>query len=219
MAIAKLQKGLLTQTKLLTIAKQLFSLKGYSETSIKEICEIAEEKTGTFAYYFKTKEKIVSQIYADLLMNCYSFINKKETRKMDSVEKNTIAALIYYLAIFESKNTIAFHYETIQRESIASYMGHQLTTRFHKQFVYDLKLDLDESELEDISLAEYGLRRELISKFIENPGNKTINDVVNKIHLYRARLMKMDENLMRAYLFNANEFVHKHDCSTIRFLI
>lgn len=219
MAIAKLPKGLLTQTKLLTIAKQLFFEKGYSETSIKEICEIAQEKTGTFAYYFKTKEKIVSQIYADLLMNCYSFVSKKENRKMDSLEKNTIVALIYYLVIFESKNTIAFHYETMQRESIESYMGPHLTTRFHKQFVYDLKLDLDESELDDILLAEYGLRREIVTKFIENPGNKTINDVVNKIHLFRARLMKIDENLMRAYLFNANEFIHKYDYSPIRFLI
>lgn len=217
MVVAKLNKGLQTQSKLMKVSKKLFYDNGYSKTSIKEICQNANESTGTFAYYFKTKDNLVSQIYAELLMKCYSFIGKKINRKINSVEKNTIAALLYYRAIFADKNTISFHQEINTRESIFEYIGHHLT-RVHKQFVVDLNLSLDETELEDIIKAEYGLRREIILDFIEKPKNRSITDIVNIVHIFRARLMQIDENLMRAYLFNANEFVNKFDCSEVRFL-
>ncbi|MBU4440544.1 MAG: hypothetical protein KJ779_13375, partial [Firmicutes bacterium] len=89
----------------------------------------------------------------------------------------------------------------------------------YHQFFKDLGKEIDEDEIDNIRFAELGLRRELILRFIENPGKKTIYDVITTMHLYRGRLLQMDETLTKSYLFNALEFEHKHDHSHIRLLV
>lgn len=64
-------------------------------------------------------------------------------------------------------------------------------------------------------MLKLGLRRELILQFIDNPDGKTIYDLVTTMHLYRGRLLQMDETLMKSYLFNALEFERKNDHSHI----
>ncbi|MPW27159.1 TetR family transcriptional regulator [Alkalibaculum sp. M08DMB] len=217
MGVAKFKKGLETRMRILHTAKKLFYDKGYHDTTVKEICDIADVKTGTFAYYFKTKDLLINAVYEDLLLKGNSFVAEKINRKINSVEKNTIVTFIYYMTIFKDERTISFHREVIGFESSADYLQKNLT-RMYQQILKDFKLNIDEIELDYIVTSEHGLRRELISKFIDNPKAKSIIDIIIYMLLFRARLFKIDENLMRAYLFNSNEFIRKNDFSSINLL-
>lgn len=59
-----------TRGRILEAARELFWLKGYPETSVAEILEKAEANSGSFYYYFKSKEKLLLSVldyYVDLL--------------------------------------------------------------------------------------------------------------------------------------------------------
>lgn len=217
MTVAKFKKGLETRMRILDTAKNLFYEKGYHAATVKEICDIADVKTGTFAYYFKTKDMLINAIYEDLLLKSYSFVANKINRKINSMERNVIVTFIYYLAIFKDEQTRAFHREILAFESSAEYLQKNLPRIFH-QFIKEFKLSIDEIELDYIVTAEHGLRRELIIKFIDKPKAKSIIDIIIFILIFRARLFKIDENIMRAYLFNASEFVRTNNFSHINLL-
>ncbi|MBC3901213.1 TetR family transcriptional regulator [Acetobacterium malicum] len=214
----KLSKGLQTKISMINAAKMLFHQNGFKKTSAKEICEKARVNHKNFNYYFKSKDSLLTEIYSELYMKSYSFIESKITYEINSIEKNTFAAYIYYSGIFVDENTIRFQQEIYDQLSSSAYMGQNFNHVYH-QFFRDMGKEIDQDEIDNIRFAELGLRRELILRFIENPGNKTIYDVITTMHLYRGRLLQMDETLTKSYLFNALEFEHKHDHSHIRLLI
>ncbi len=56
-----------TEEKLINAAEKLFAEKGYSETSIDDICEEVNVTHGLFYYYFDSKEDIVEAITERLM--------------------------------------------------------------------------------------------------------------------------------------------------------
>src|SRR4051794_31670246 len=59
-----------TRERILNAARELFWLKGYPETSVAEILEKAEANSGSFYYYFKSKEELLLAVldqYVELL--------------------------------------------------------------------------------------------------------------------------------------------------------
>lgn len=214
----KLSKGLQTKISMINAAKKLFYQNGYKKTSAKEICEMANVNHKNFNYYFKSKDILLTEIYSDLYMKSYSFVESHITYELNSIEKNTIAAFVYYTGIFFDESTIRFQKEIYDQHSSTDYMGKNFK-HVYNQFFKDLGKELDPDEINNIRFAELGLRRELILRFIENPSNKTIYDVITTMHLYRGRLLQMDENVTKAYLFNALEFERKHDHSHIHLLV
>ena len=59
-----------TKQRLLEAARELFWLRGYAETSVAEILEKAAANSGSFYYYFKSKEELllgVLDLYVELL--------------------------------------------------------------------------------------------------------------------------------------------------------
>lgn len=211
-------KGLQTKNALLNAAKKLFHENGFKKTSAKEICELAHVNHKNFNYYFKSKHFLLTEIYSELYMKSYSFIESKTSREINSIEKNTLAAFIYYGGIFVDEKTIAFQKEIYDNLSATTYMSMNFK-HVYLQFFKDLGKKIDPDEVQNIEYAELGLRRELIIRFIENPSNKTIYDLLTTMHLFRGRLLQMDETITKAYLFTALEFERKHDHAHIRLLI
>ena len=66
MAKAVSDKGLKTKNRILEIARSDFHSKGFAKASVKDICAQAGIRTGTFAYYFKTKEDLIKAVYSEL---------------------------------------------------------------------------------------------------------------------------------------------------------
>lgn len=211
-------KGMITEKKILETAKELFYNRGFSDTTVKEICNQSNVKLGTFTYYFSTKEALVSDIYAEYIMKIYNYIGYVENRKMNRLEKNTIASFIYYEILFKDDNIVKFHYDILTKLSIFTVVGKNLR-RFYSNFARDFNLNIDEKEIIRIFSADCGIRRELILEFIENKLFDNSLDLTITIYTMMGRLLKIDEKIMNEYIERAIEFVKKNDLSHIKLLI
>lgn len=211
-------KGIVTEQKILQTAKELFYNKGFSDTTVKEICNQSDVKLGTFTYYFSTKEALISDIYAEYVMKIYAYIDNVRNRKMTSLEKNTIASFVYYKIIFDDDNCKKFHYDVITKLSIFTVLGKNLR-RFYPNFVRELNLDIDEKEITRIFSADFGIRREFILEFVENDLFDSSLDLTITIYTMMGRLLKVDEKIMKGYINNAIEFIEKNDLSHIKLLV
>lgn len=211
-------KGFKTKQSIFTVAKKIFYEIGYTKATVKEICEKANVKLGTFTYYYATKDELINGVYADLLMNSYIFVNKHSEKKLNSLEKNALATIIYYKTIFRDQKTVRFHHEVILNKSVYDYMF-QNTPRIYRQFVKDLNLDIDEEELKRLSSADSGIRRELGLQCIEKKLKLSSTELATTIISYMGRLFRIDDALMSQCIEEAIEFDKKHDSSHIRLLI
>ena len=211
-------KGILTQQRILKTSKELFYNKGFSNTTVKEICNQSNVKLGTFTYYYSTKEALISDIYAEYLAKIYSCISYVENRKMNSLEKNTIASFVYYQILFNDDNNVKFHYDVLTKLSIFIVLGKNLR-RFYSNFVREFNLDIDEKEITRIFSADFGIRREFILQFIENNLFDSSLDLTITIYTMMGRLLKIDEKIIKEYINRGIEFIEKNDLTHIKLLV
>ncbi len=64
--MANTNKGNATQNKIVACARALFYEKGYHETSMRMISDVAGTNVGLINYYFKSKARIAMLIYSDI---------------------------------------------------------------------------------------------------------------------------------------------------------
>lgn len=211
-------KGITTQHKILQTAKELFYNKGFSNTTVKEICSQSNVKLGTFTYYYSTKEALISDIYVEYVSKIYSYISSVENRKMNSLEKNTIASFVYYEVLFNDDNNVRFHYDILTKLSIFTVLGKSLR-RFYSNFAREFNLDIDEKEIIRIFSADCGIRRELILEFIENNLFDSSLELTITIYTMMGRLLKIDEKIMEEYIMRGIEFIEKNDLTHIKLLM
>lgn len=220
MSKASSDKGLRTKNRILEVARIEFYEKGFTKSSVKEICEKVGIRTGTFAYYFKTKEDLLREIYSNLHLQTYAFVNSyTQGLKINSIEKNVYHYYLYFYAVLKDKKTTEFHADTLRRESINRLLGHNYK-HVYRQFTKDIGLSINQEEIRKLSLADLGVRREVILDFIENPKEgSTIDDLIHDIYIFRSRLFKIEESKMKIYLKNGKDFKNSFDHSKILFLI
>lgn len=211
-------KGITTQHKILQTAKELFYNKGFSDATVKEICNQSNVKLGTFTYYYSTKEALISDIYVEYVSRIYSYISYIENRKMNSLEKNTIASFVYYQILFNDDNNVKFHYDVLTKLSIFTILGKSLK-RFYSNFAREFNLEIDEKEINRIFSADCGIRRELILGYIENKMFDSPLDLAATIYTMMGRLLKVDEKIIKEYIKSAVEFIEKNDLSHIKLLV
>lgn len=211
-------KGIITQQKILQTAKELFYNKGFSDTTVKEICNQSNVKLGTFTYYYSTKEALISDIYVEYVAKIYSYISHVENRKMNSLEKNTIASFVYYEILFNDDNNVKFHYDVLTKLSIFTVLGKNLRG-FYSNFAREFNLNIDEKEIIRIFSADCGIRRELILGFIENKMFDSSLDLVATIYIMMGRLFKIDEKIIKEYIKTGIEFLERNDITNIKFLV
>ena len=217
MTAAKSLKGSKTKSIIIKSAKLLFKEKGFAKTSVLDICNAAGVKAGTFTYHFNTKDDLVRAIYAEVFGKCYEFVDSKLDRELNSVEKNTFVAFLYFHALLNDPQTSAFHHEILIKGSVRNFV-YPIVFPLFEHYNHDLNLNLLEKELTDIDLAVHGISREIVTDYLENPGKRSIIDIVNTIYIFRARIFTIDENLMKVYLFNGMEFERNYDHTHIRLL-
>ena len=74
------------RVKILNAAWQLFSEKGYDETTVDEIIEATNTSKGTFYHYFKSKEDLLS-LFSYIFDERYEELSQKLDVDMNSFEK------------------------------------------------------------------------------------------------------------------------------------
>jgi len=216
-SIAATQKGSRTRQQIVAAAKGLFYQKGYAKTSIKDICADSGVKAGTLTYYFKTKYDLVREMYEEVFRKSYELVESRLDRPVNSLEKNTIVAFIYFDAIYADEKTRRFHLEILERGSVGDYIA-RIAFPVARQYSRDLQLGFTDRELNDLNMAENGISRELSVDFLKNPRGRPVQDLVNTIYILRARLFTVDENAMKVYLYNGMEFAKTFDHAHITLL-
>src|SRR5699024_4810530 len=69
---------------------RLFETKGFSETSIQDVVEALGVTKGTFYYYFKSKQELLTQIHLTYIENLLD-----EQEKIVQDEKKTYKEILY----------------------------------------------------------------------------------------------------------------------------
>jgi len=85
---------------ILEAAAKAFSMKGYNETSIKDITDEASVSVGSFYSYFKNKEDIIEQLYDEISDMSLKIATDVSTNDCDNIAKKftcsmTCAILTY----------------------------------------------------------------------------------------------------------------------------
>ncbi|MFC1481257.1 TetR/AcrR family transcriptional regulator [Candidatus Neomarinimicrobiota bacterium] len=60
----------------LDVARELFYMKGYEETSVNDILKILDLSKGTFYHYFKSKEELLDELVVHLTKDILDIIDK-----------------------------------------------------------------------------------------------------------------------------------------------
>lgn len=66
--VARIDKSKITKLEIIQVAAHKFLEKGYSNTSLKEICDPLKMSTGNLTFYFQTKEHLLAEL-VDILCN------------------------------------------------------------------------------------------------------------------------------------------------------
>ena len=83
-------KGEDTKTRIIKTAKHLFKHKGYSNTTIDEICNEARVNRGNLYFYFSSKEELASAALDEAFKREFPFIERiigNETAPVVKVER------------------------------------------------------------------------------------------------------------------------------------
>lgn len=93
--------------RLLESAKELFSKKGYHETTVDEIVEKANLSKGAFYFYFKKKEDILKELVhimsENMINNLLAHVNTQR-----SVEEILISCVSDFFEMFYKDKEIAY---------------------------------------------------------------------------------------------------------------
>ncbi len=212
-------KGYETKHRIIVAAKELFYEQGLENTKIKDICRLADIRTGNFKYYFNQKYDIANEIFSELLMEAYVYTAQyTKDRSLNSLEANFRATMVYYRVIFSDPKNILYYYETINNESIYKYMNLSVR-RIYQQFIKEFSLDISGEELVFIARADLGIRREFAIDYIDEKPDYDILYLVTKILTLLCRLFKIDAALADQYIEESLAFVEEHDFSHLRLLI
>ena len=75
--MARISKSTITKLEIIQVASKMFLEKGYSNTSIKMVCDELEMSPGNVTFYFRTKEHLLAEL-VDILCNFQRKMMEKE---------------------------------------------------------------------------------------------------------------------------------------------
>lgn len=172
------KKGEATKERIVSVAAEVFALKGFSETKVSDIVTQAGVSQPAFYLYFKSKEQIFAELIsrfenglAALARNGLAFGQVSETEFAERVRGNMRAVLEYFakdrrltrIALYQSGEARAI------RARIAAIMGEVLLVN---RRAGHLRRDLDTTAAAE---ALTGMIDRLTETWILD-GNKTVDE-------------------------------------------
>ena len=127
------------KTVLLSCAKTIFMEKGYSKTTVDEICQLAKVAKGTFFYYFETKKHIILEMIHKHIQEIKSGFCHNLIYATSSLEKLDLALDI----IFCSKKSQVIDINCDEEQAI-SWMEkklHEVKLEMLQPILYDIILE------------------------------------------------------------------------------
>ncbi|BCX81947.1 TetR/AcrR family transcriptional regulator, repressor of fatR-cypB operon [Methylomarinovum caldicuralii] len=104
--------------EILKAALKLFTEKGYFNTSIADIRQLADVSTGTIYHYFKNKEAIADALYTEVLHSLEESL--KEIRRLNNAFERLRAILELFFELTENEPEIVRFIVTVRHQEILS---------------------------------------------------------------------------------------------------
>ena len=158
------EKTLCKRNEFLKVGKELFFEKGYSNVSIKEICQKLNTTTGSFYFMFPSKEKLLEELIFEDLSPLWSL--GEELSKSKKALKFKLKEYLNHTIDFVSKEAqLLEFYENLMKENgiggKAAIEINQIHFQKKQEHLYNMfishktKLNQDDKKIKD--LAKYTL--------------------------------------------------------------
>ncbi|AKL95960.1 transcriptional regulator TetR family [Clostridium aceticum] len=195
--MAQYKKGMDTKHKILFVSKKLFVENGYTDTSCKKICEEADVNLGLIHYHYKSKKNIASTIYGYFLIEVKEFVKRIMSEEFNNYELKYATAVenwIFLNLLLGDERYRRFYYE-ICKENFLVDENTKIVEFFYKLHVNTYNLNITPNEVKLIRVANASLTTGLVSKYVENYFNMTLNELCEyKIrNMYRFMKLKEDQ--------------------------
>ena len=177
----KTHVGMNKMLKLVEAAEELFTTKGFYQTSISDICKSAKTAVGTFYIYFDTKTDIyhfMMSSYATEIRSKLSHAIKNCSTRYEK-EREGIKCFIKYAVERPNVYNVIWGSLSVDRQMFINYYE-----TFAKSYTYALTGDSDEISTEDTTTIAYVLMG--ISNFLglramfENMSDEDIDKLVDE---------------------------------------
>ncbi|WP_300279389.1 TetR/AcrR family transcriptional regulator [Peptacetobacter sp.] len=162
------KKGLNTCNYIVEESKKLFYLKGYSKTTIQEICDNTNITLGNFTYYFKTKQDLLKRVYLDYLKEIENFVIENSEEYPNLFDKYLLSCIIFNNNLFADKNISNFNYSIIKNDSLYNDIFLSIPSEEIKLAYGNINENISRRELKLLYLSDLGTRKELTKYFVEN---------------------------------------------------
>ncbi|MBR2334607.1 MAG: TetR/AcrR family transcriptional regulator [Clostridia bacterium] len=177
----KTQLGLNKMMKLIEAAEELFTTKGFYQTSISDICKSAGTAVGTFYIYFQTK----TDIYGYMMQE---YANEIKTRLSEAIkdcptryekEREGIKCFVKYAVERPNVYNIIWGSLSVDKKMFTDYYE-----SFARSYTYSLTHDKGEINAEDATTIAYMLMG--VSNFLglramfENMSDHEIDKLVDE---------------------------------------
>ncbi|MBF7096839.1 TetR/AcrR family transcriptional regulator [Alkalibacter mobilis] len=215
--MTRYKKGLETKLNLVAASKKLFYEKGINQTKIVEICRMAQTSPKNFHYYFDSKLDVAGIIQGDFLVATYVYIDNNE-KNLNCVQRNIRSAMMHYSIIFNDENNTKYFHEVLKNRTISDYMGNNVR-RIYSQINKEFKLGFSDKDLQFISSADMGVRRELALKYIEGGFPTNIIEFVSYLYSFTGKLFELDKSLIQNYTDEAIQFIENNNFKHVKLLV
>lgn len=204
------KKGLNTCNYIVEESKKLFYTKGYSKTTIQEICDNTNITLGNFTYYFKTKQDLLRRVYFDYLKDIENFVVENSEEYPDLFDKYLMVCMVYNYSLFADKNISDFNYSIIKNNSLYNDVFLNLPVE-EIRFAYgNFNENLSKKELKLLYLSDLGTRKELTQYYVENEElfDSPLDFAAHMAEIV-SRIYKANDIDVKEKFLNNPEFVEK----------
>lgn len=200
-----------TQEKIFEEAKRLFEIKGYYDTTVREITNAVGVNSGLFNYYFKNKYNLAVMMYDKLFLNVKSFT---EEYFGDIENPAVFMGIMMRLHVYTINDDLAIKFtidalkEGIFETAIIE-KSRELVSNIDR--FYNTGLSTEEQRI--LITITLGVERSIITR--NNLGlfqtdTKTIADYVLRTHLFNFGLERKEiENCMTQVQENFQRLLNK----------
>ena len=204
----KIERGKTQKENILKSAYQLLMEKGYNLTTTREIADAAQIKRGLLHYYYRQKEDILTDLYADLLSGMLRYL----------VDVNKIAESGFiYIAIFD-----LFYYKVISahqylNKTIADVLtSHSLkkikiekTMALYQKVCSDFKIPISDKDLFLPTAVAIGAESELLLDIMDGELDMSYDELAETIIKLEFLMLRVDDQKIRELIADARQICDK----------
>ena len=193
------EKKILKRRALINAGAKMFSEKGFTETSIKNITDEASVAVGTFYTYFETKEELLIQIYEEILNISLNIADKSSKNESVSVVRKFTAALSSAICAYIQNSELS---KVLLIKSVG--INNELeekrcrvlekTNEYIRDVVKHLKKE-HKIKIKDVDVVSTIITQSILGTiitFIENKVKISLNDMIYSICAYHLNALKIE---------------------------